>query len=115
MNGYTAMDSKFRASAKEEVDKDTATEVRTSAIDREREGRDRRVLSEHWKGREPQHTGLSGDLKPDSGRAGPRQADEGRVPQRLAGGGGNHHPQRPPATTWQQKFRAKRKQCCHPA
>ena len=31
------------------------------------------------KGRLPQHTGLSGDLRPDSGRTGLRQADEEQI------------------------------------
>ena len=111
----TAMDLDFRTSAKGELGSARPTEVRSLAIDREPRETDKCVLSDYWKGRQSQHTGLSGDLRPDLGRAGLRRGDEGRSPQRLAGGGGNN-PQRPPATTWQQKWIENRaKQRCHPA
>ena len=74
----TAMDSDFGASAKEEAGSANPTEVRTLAIIWEPREADRRVLGDFWNGRKPQHTGLSGNLRPDSERAGLRQADEGR-------------------------------------
>ena len=74
----TAMDSDFEASAKEEAGSANPTEVRTLATIWEPSEADRRVLGDLWNGRKPQHTGLSGNLRSDSERAGLRQADEGR-------------------------------------
>ena len=72
------MDSDFGASAKEEAGSANPTEVRTLTIIREPRETDRRVLGDFWNGRQPQHTGVSGNLRPDAERAGLRQADEGR-------------------------------------
>ena len=73
-----AMDSDFVASAKEEADSANPTEVQTRAIIRKPREADRRVLGDFLNGRQPQHIGLSGNLRPDAERAGLRQADEGR-------------------------------------
>ena len=72
------MDSDFVASAKEEADSANPTEVQTRAIIRKPREADRRVLGDFLNGRQPQHIGLSGNLRPDAERAGLRQADEGR-------------------------------------
>ena len=64
------MDPAFRGFVMEEADKASLMEVRTLTIDCEQEDTDRRILSDHRKGRLPQHTGLPGDLRPDSGQAG---------------------------------------------
>ena len=74
----TAMDSNFGASAKKEAGSANLTEVRTLANIREPRETDRRVLGDLWNGRQPQHTGVSCNLRPDAKRAGLRQADEGR-------------------------------------
>ena len=111
----TVMDSDFGASAKGELGSARPTEVRTLTIDREPREADRRVLGDYWKGRQSQHTGLSGDLRPDSGQAGLRRADEGRISP-TAGGRRMEQSPTPPATTWQQKWIENRaKQRCHPA
>ena len=72
------MDSNFGASAKEEAGSANPTEVRTLAIIREPRETDRCVFGNFWNGRQPQHTGVSGNLRPDAERAGLQQADEGR-------------------------------------
>ena len=84
------MDPDVGASAKEEAGSANPREERTLAIIREPREADRRVLSDFWNGRQPQHTDLSGNLRPEAERAGLRQADEGRnIPNGwLAGGGG---------------------------
>ena len=111
------MDPDFRGFEMEEADNASLTEVQTLTIDCEREKTDRRILSDYGKGRLPQHTGLSGDLRPDSGWAGLWQADEGQIcptadrrrreqsptadllPLHLHGSRGGEHSE----------------QCCHPA
>ena len=74
----TAMESDFGASTKEEAGSAKLTAVRTLAIIRERRETDRHVLGDFWNGQQPQHTGVSGNLRPDAERAGLRQAEEGR-------------------------------------
>ena len=72
------MDSDFGAFAKEEAGSANPTEVRTLAIIHEPRETDRRVLGDFWIGLQPQHAGVSGNLRPDAERVGLRQADEGR-------------------------------------
>ena len=60
------MDSDFGASVKGEAGSANPTEVRTLAIIPESWEADRRVLGNFWNGRQPQHTGLSGNLRPDA-------------------------------------------------
>ena len=95
----TAMDSDVRASTKEEAGSANPTEVRTLASSGKQTDA---YLATSGTRRQPQHTGLSGNLRPDSQRAGLRMGTKST--KRLAGGGGNN-PQRSPATTWQQKWR----------
>ena len=72
------MDLNFGASAKEEAGSTNPTEVRTLAIIREPRETDRCILGDFWNGRQPQHIGVSGNLRPDAERAGLQQANEGR-------------------------------------
>ena len=60
------MDSNFGASAKEEAGSANPTKVRTLAIIREPRETDRRVLGDFWNERQPQHTGVSGNLRPNA-------------------------------------------------
>ena len=103
----TVADSDFGASAKGELGSARLTEVRTLAIDREPREADRCVLGDYWKGRQPQHTGLSGDLKLDSGRAGLRRADEGRISPTA---GGRRREQSPTASCYYMAAEVDRKQ-----
>ena len=101
----TVMDSDFRASAKGELGSARPTEVRT--IHRGPRETDRCVLGDYWKGRQSQHTGLSGDLRPDSGRARPRRADEGRISPTA---GGRRREQSPTASCYYMAAEVDREQ-----
>ena len=103
----TAMDSDFGASAKGELGSARPTEVRTLTIDREPREADRCVPSDYWKGRKSQHTGLSGDLRPDSGRAGLRRADEERISPTV---GGRRREQSPTASCYYMAAEVDREQ-----
>ena len=103
----TAMDSDFRASAKGELGSVRSMEVQTLTIDREPREADRCVLSDYWKGRQSQHTGLSGDLRPDSGRAGLQRADEGRISPTA---GGRRREQSPTASCYYMAAEVDREQ-----
>ena len=101
------MDSDFGASAKGELGSARPTEVRTLTIDREPREADRCILGDYWKGRQPQHTGLSDDLKLDSGRAGLRRADEGRISPTA---GGRRREQSPTASCYYMAAEVDREQ-----
>ena len=103
----TATDLDFGASAKGELGRARPAEVRRLAIDREPREADRCILGDYWKGKQSQHTGLSGDLRPDSGRAGLRLADEGRISPTA---GGRRREQSPTASCYYMAAEVDREQ-----
>ena len=103
----TAMDLDFEASAKVELGSARPTKVRTLAIDREPREVDRCILGDYWKGKQSQHTGLSGNLRPDSGRAGLGWVDEGRISLTA---GGRSREQSPTASCYYMAAEVDREQ-----